>query len=88
MKNISLSSRSTITENRKGHKPHKFIHSHIKDKDGLPSYQNLSPIISTEIYTKNQSDGRPSQEYLDILGLAQGKRYRKEGNQRDIKNEH
>ena len=64
-----------MKENRKRHKTHTFIKSHVKDKDSLPSYQDISPNISTKIDTKNQSDEIPTQEYLDRLGSAQRQIY-------------
>ena len=54
-----------------GHNPHLFIKSRVKYKDTIPSYQDISPRISTEIETKNQSNERPSQDYLGIIGSAQ-----------------
>ena len=63
MKNRPLYYKISITENIEGHKPQLFTKSHVKYKDALPSYQYISPRVSTEIDAKNQSDERPSQEY-------------------------
>ena len=52
MKNIPLSYGSSIKENNKGYKPRTYIKSNEKDKDSLPTYESISPNISTEIYLK------------------------------------
>ena len=87
MKNRPIFMKVQWNKKSMGHNPHLFIKSRVKYKDTIPSYQDISPRISTEIDTNNQSDERPPQEYLDIMGFAQRWIYWKERDQRDINNE-
>ena len=56
MKVRHIYSGGSMTENRKGYKPCGYIKSYVKDKYALPTYEEISPKISTEIELKNQSD--------------------------------
>ena len=47
---------SMMTENRKAHKPHYYNKSHLKEKDSLHSYQDISSRVSTEVDPNIQSD--------------------------------
>ena len=59
----------------------------MKDKNALPSYTEIPTNISTEFNTKIQRYERPTQEYLDSMGLAQRWRYFKEGNKKKTNDE-
>ena len=50
MKNRPLSSGISKRDNIKGYKTRTNIKSNVKDKDTLPTYEAISPNISTEIY--------------------------------------
>ena len=43
-----------MTENRKWYKPCGYIKSYVKDKYALPTYEAISPEISTEIELKTR----------------------------------
>ena len=58
MKNRPLSSENLMTENSKVHNTHSFTKSHVRDKDTLFSYQDISSRVSTGIDTRNQSGER------------------------------
>ena len=56
-KNPPLSSGgSTQKVNRKVNGKHSYTKSYFRDKDALPSYQDISSRVSTEIDTDFQSD--------------------------------
>ena len=45
-----------ITGKSKVHKPHSYTKSQLKEKDALPSYQDISSRVSTEVNNNFQSD--------------------------------
>ena len=75
------------TEKSKVHKTHSYTRSHLKNKDSLPSYQDISSRVSPEVDNNIQSDEKLPQEFLDNIGTAQKIRFWNEINKRDIKNE-
>ena len=66
MKNRPLSFVTSGTENSKGNKPNSFKKSHVKDKDVLPSYQDISSRVSTEIDTNFQSEKNHNKIFWNI----------------------
>ena len=70
MKNGSLSYRISMAQNSKVHKPHSYNKSYVKDKNALPSYQDITSRVSTEIYTNFQSDEKPSQAFLESMEIS------------------
>ena len=59
----------------------------MKEKDALPSYQEISSRVSTEVDNNFQSDEKTSQQVLEIMETAQRGRFWKGNNKINIKNE-
>ena len=48
-----------MTESSKLHKPNSYNKSHLKEKDAIPSYQDISSRFRTEIDTNVHIDEKP-----------------------------
>ena len=76
-----------ITGKSKAHKPHSYTKSQLKEMDALPSYQEISSRVSTEVNNNFQSDEKTSQKFLEMMETARRGRFWKGNNKINIKNE-
>ena len=60
-----------MTENSKVHHPHSYTKSQLKEKYSIPSYQNISSRVSTEVDPNIKSDKKTSQNMLGDMVTEQ-----------------
>ena len=61
-----------MTETRELNNTQSYIHPQFKDRDKIPTYEEFSSRVSTEVDPTIKSEEKSSQEFFSNTGISQG----------------